>query len=197
MKFGLIKPSLYYQPPLDLLRDDFSGLKFWLHLDVIMMEAALNLARQGAVTGEIPVGAVLVNDGKIIGQGYNRPISTHSPTAHAEIVALNDACKQLQNYRLPPQTTLYVTLEPCTMCFGALIHARVDRVVFGAYESKSGAAGSRLNLHEMDFYNHKIDVQAGLLACQCADVLSDFFKARRAAKKLAKINSSQNSNDSY
>lgn len=165
----------------------FRYCQFWSLDDVAMMQQALALAKQGAAAGEIPVGALLVHDGQIIGQGYNCPIGTHNPTAHAEIVALQDACARLNNYRLPKDTTLYVTLEPCTMCFGALIHARVTRVVYGASEPKSGAVGSRLSLHQMDFYNHHIAVQNGLLACECSQVLSNFFKQRRKDKRSEKL----------
>ncbi|MDO5651896.1 MAG: tRNA adenosine(34) deaminase TadA [Moraxella sp.] len=148
-----------------------------------MMKYALQLAMQGAADGEVPVGAVLVCDGQIIGKGYNRPISTHDATAHAEIVAIRQACKVLDNYRLPADCTLYVTLEPCTMCFGAMVHARVGRVVFGAYEPKAGVMTSQLSLPTMTFYNHQISVQGGLLGHDCGALLSAFFRGRRVSKK--------------
>lgn len=166
---------------------NFSSLKFWSPVDVAMMNHALALARRGAERGEIPVGAVVVHDGQILGEGFNCPISTHDPTHHAEIVALRQACQRVQNYRLPIGGTLYVTLEPCTMCFGSLIHARVSRVVFGAYEPKAGAVVSQLTLAKEPFYNHVITIQGGLLANESSMMLSQFFKQRRADKKKAKI----------
>lgn len=165
---------------------DFSALNFWSLFDVAMMNHALALAKVGAKLGEIPVGAVVVCDGQIIGEGYNCPINTQDPTAHAEIVAIRQACARVQNYRLPPDSTLYVSLEPCTMCFGSLIHARVSRVVFGAYEPKAGAVVSQLSLPQHDFYNHAITIQGGLLANQSSAILSGFFKQRRAQKRLQK-----------
>ncbi|HAO59981.1 MAG TPA: tRNA adenosine(34) deaminase TadA, partial [Psychrobacter sp.] len=119
----------------------------------------------------------------IIGEGFNQPILSCDPTSHAEIVALREACKGLQNYRLPPNTTLYVTLEPCTMCLGALIHARLARLVFATQEPRAGMVGSQLNLAEMDFYNHKIEVNSGLLQPESQKILKYFFKARRNKKK--------------
>lgn len=171
---------------------NFSSLTFWSPTDVVMMNHALALARRGAELGEIPVGAVVVHDGQILGEGFNCPISTHDPTHHAEIVALRQACQQVQNYRLPIGSTLYVTLEPCTMCFGSLIHARVSRVVFGAYEPKAGVVVSQLTLAKEPFYNHVINIQGGLLANESSIMLSQFFKQRRADKKKAKIESRLN-----
>lgn len=165
---------------------DFGTLTFWSSFDVLMMSHALSLARQGARHGEVPVGAVVVADGQIIGQGYNCPINTNDPTAHAEIVAIRQACQALNNYRLPPNSTLYVTLEPCTMCFGALIHARVGRLVFGTHEPKAGIIISQMSLPDQSFYNHAIQIQGELLKTDCSAVLSDFFKKRRAAKKKTK-----------
>lgn len=162
---------------------DFRQSTFWSKTDVLMMKRALALAQHGANVGEVPVGAVITHNDSIIGTGYNCPISTNDPTAHAEIVALRSACQQLQNYRLPAGSTLYITLEPCTMCLGALIHARVNRVVFGAYEPKAGAAHSQLKLQQMPFYNHTLMIQGGLLAKDSATLLSTFFKARRAVKQ--------------
>ncbi len=165
---------------------NFSLLKFWSPIDVVMMKHALTLAKIGAERGEIPVGAVVVHDGQILGEGFNCPIGTHDPTHHAEIVALRQACQRVQNYRLPVGSTLYVTLEPCTMCFGSLVHARVSRVVFGAYEPKAGAVVSQLKLATEPFYNHVVAIQVGLLANESSALLSDFFKKRRGEKKKLK-----------
>lgn len=156
---------------------------FWSCQDVKWMKQALKIAEQGAMLGEVPVGAVLVHEQQIIGQGFNEPIGRHDATAHAEIVALRDACKRLKNYRLPLQTTLYVTLEPCTMCIGALIHARVDRVIYAASEPRAGMAGSQMNLPVQPFYNHSIQVSSGLCRIHSSQMLKAFFRARR---KLAK-----------
>lgn len=165
---------------------NWQHLKFWTRFDVQMMRQAIAYAKQAAANGEIPVGAVLAHQGQVLGAGFNCPISTHNPTAHAEIVALKHACEQLQNYRLPKDTTLYVTLEPCTMCFGALIHARVTRIVFAALEPKSGALGSQMDLSKMDFYNHSVSVSEGLLQHECSELLSDFFRQRRRQIKQQK-----------
>ena len=159
---------------------------FWSMGDVQMMDRALEIAKQGARLGEIPVGAVVVHEGRILGEGYNCPITTQDPTAHAEIVAVRRACERLNNYRLPKGSVLYVTLEPCTMCFGALIHARVSRVVFGAFEPKAGAVVSQLTLPNQAFYNHSLDIQGGLLAGKSSALLSGFFKQRRQEKRAAK-----------
>jgi tRNA(Arg) A34 adenosine deaminase TadA len=147
------------------------------------MGLALSLAQQAATIGEVPVGAVLVKDGEILGQGYNCPISTDDPTAHAEIVALRNASQRLGNYRLPA-TTMYVTLEPCTMCVGALVHARIERLVFGAFEPKAGVICSQNKLLETDYLNHNIAVTAGVLSNQCATILTEFFFS--ATKKIIK-----------
>jgi tRNA(adenine34) deaminase len=146
--------------------------------DEAWMGLALSLAQQAASLGEVPVGAVLVKDGEVVGQGYNRPISTNDPTAHAEIAALRDAGQRLGNYRLPG-TTLYVTLEPCTMCAGALIHARIERLVFGAFEPKAGVVYSQNKLLQADYLNHNIDVTAGVLSDECSSIVSEFFSQRR------------------
>lgn len=143
------------------------------------MKRALMLAQQAAGHGEVPVGAIIVRDGRVIGEGYNQPISSNDPTAHAEIIALRDAANNENNYRLPG-TTLFVTIEPCTMCVGAMIHARVDTVVFGAREPKAGALLSNLQLHLQDHYNHRLKVVEGVLERECSLVMSDFFKSRRA-----------------
>jgi len=143
------------------------------------MRRALALAERAAAVGEVPVGAVLVRAGAVIGEGYNRPIGGCDPTAHAEIVALRAAAAAEQNYRLPA-TTLYVTLEPCTMCVGALLHARVERVVFAASEPRAGALGSQLNLADCDHYNHRLEAVGGLLAEPASELLRGFFRARRS-----------------
>lgn len=154
--------------------------------DLHWMQCAYQLADKAAALGEVPVGAVIVRNGVIIGQGFNQPISSCDPTAHAEVVALRDAAANEQNYRLV-DSTLYVTLEPCTMCVGALIHARVQRVVFGASEPKAGAMMSRAKLHEADYLNHHIDMKVGVLASECSHQLSAFFERRRAEKRAAKL----------
>jgi tRNA(adenine34) deaminase len=152
--------------------------------DEAFMRVALDLARQAAQAGEVPVGAVVVKDGQIIGRGYNAPISRHDPSAHAEIAALRDAAQQIGNYRLV-DCELFVTLEPCVMCVGAMFHARVGRVVFGARDPKTGAAGSIFNLFAETRLNHHARIHGGVLAEECGKVLSDFFAARRAAQRNA------------
>ncbi len=146
------------------------------------MRAALELARQAAQAGEVPVGAVVVKDGEIVGRGSNAPISRHDPSAHAEMVALRDAAQRLGNYRLVG-CELYVTLEPCVMCVGAMFHARIARVVFGAHDPKTGAAGSVFNLFAETRLNHHARTHGGVLAEECGKVLSDFFAMRRAQQK--------------
>ncbi len=143
------------------------------------MQLALTLADRAAAEGEVPVGAVLVLNDAVIGEGWNRPIGTHDATAHAEIKALREAGQRLGNYRLPG-TTLYVTLEPCVMCAGAIIHARVDRVIFGAPDPKAGACGSVFELLPSNSrFNHRTDCRGGVLAEDCAEILRAFFRARR------------------
>ncbi len=142
------------------------------------MRHALGLAEQAGREGEVPVGAVLVKDDKIVGEGWNRPIQLNDPSAHAEIQALRSAGARIANYRLC-DTTLYVTLEPCTMCAGAIMHARVARVVFGTFDPKSGAAGSVFNVLNSNLYNHSVEITAGVLEDQCASLLTDFFRSRR------------------
>ena len=146
--------------------------------DEIWMQRALELARQGAEVGEVPVGAVLVRDDQVLGEGFNQPIIAHDPTAHAEVVALRAAAEAEQNYRLPG-STLYVTLEPCTMCFGALVHARVARLVYAASEPRAGVCVSQLQLPQVDFYNHKLLVEGGLMEAESAVMLKAFFAVRR------------------
>jgi tRNA(adenine34) deaminase len=150
--------------------------------DEVFMRAALDLARQAAQAGEVPVGAVVVKDGRIIGRGSNAPISRHDPSAHAEIAALRDAAQYLGNYRLV-DCELFVTLEPCVMCVGAMFHARIARVVFGAHDPKTGAAGSVFNLFAETRLNHHARIHGGVLADECSKVMSDFFAARRAQQK--------------
>lgn len=142
------------------------------------MQYALNLATQAQSQGEVPVGAVLIKDKKLIGEGFNRSISTNDPTAHAEILALRMACQHEKNYRLP-NTTLYVTLEPCIMCAGAIIHSRIERVVFASKEPKTGAAGSCFDIFNTQQLNHYVHSEHGLLAEQSTALLQDFFKSRR------------------
>ncbi|WP_410211629.1 tRNA adenosine(34) deaminase TadA [Aquirhabdus sp.] len=147
--------------------------------DHIWMTAALNLAKRAAELGEVPVGALLVHDGQIIGEGFNQPITLNDPTAHAEICALRDACQRLKNYRLPQDVTLYVTLEPCTQCVGALIHGRVSRVIYAADEPRAGSLVSARQLLSDGFYNHKFTFVGGLLAEESGALLKSFFKLRR------------------
>lgn len=150
--------------------------------DEFFMREALALARQAETMGEVPVGAVVVKDGRIIGRGCNAPISRHDPSAHAEMTALRDAALQLGNYRLVG-CELFVTLEPCVMCVGAMFHARIARVVYGARDPKTGAAGSVLNLFEAERLNHHARIEGGVLADECGRVLSDFFARRRREQK--------------
>ena len=146
--------------------------------DIQYMEEALQLARKAETSGEVPVGAVLVADGEIIGRGSNAPISLSDPTAHAEIQALREAAGYSKNYRLK-DATLYVTLEPCPMCAGAMVHARVERLVYGCSDPRSGAAGSVFNIVQADELNHRLDVAHGVLEDKCRDLLQTFFRARR------------------
>lgn len=149
-----------------------------LHSHEYWMRRALKLAGHAADAGEVPVGAVVVKDNQLVGEGYNQPIVHADPTAHAEIVAVRDACRRLGNYRLPG-CTLYVTIEPCTMCVGALIHARIDQLVFGALEPKAGAVCSQLKLLDQDHYNHYFEWQGDVLAEEARELISSFFYAKR------------------
>jgi len=149
--------------------------------DPHFMQVALEQARLGAEQGEVPVGAVLVQDGEIIGRGFNCPISTSDPSAHAEMVAIRAAALAVDNYRLPG-STLYVTLEPCSMCAGLIVHSRIQRVVYGATEPKAGVAISRGEFFSQAFLNHRVLVEGGVLAEECGAVLSEFFRARRQAR---------------
>jgi len=142
------------------------------------MTRALELAREAEAHGEVPVGAVVVHDGRIVGEGWNRPIGSNDPTAHAEMIALRAAAAALGSYRLL-ETTLYVTLEPCPMCAGAMVHARVRRLVFAAVDPRAGAAGTVFNIVQHPSLNHRIECTAGVLATECAEQLRSFFVARR------------------
>ncbi len=142
------------------------------------MQRALDLARYAEAAGEVPVGAVVVLNGEVIGEGWNQPIVTHDPSAHAEMVALRAAARQIKNYRLTG-ATLYVTLEPCAMCAGAIVHARIARVVYGAADPKAGAAGSVFSLLDSERLNHRAEVVGGVLAGECGEILRMFFQSRR------------------
>ena len=152
--------------------------------DASFMGLALDLARQAGAAGEVPVGAVVVLDGEVVGRGWNQPIGRHDPTAHAEVMALRDAAERLGNYRLPG-CRLYVTLEPCAMCAGAIMHARISHVFFGARDPKTGVAGSVIDLFAEARLNHHAEIAGGLLAEQCGRLLSEFFAARRGKTEFA------------
>lgn len=147
-------------------------------VDQGFMQAALAQAQLAAVAGEAPVGAVLVSGGEIVAAGHNRSVSDNDPSGHAEIVVLREAGKRLGNYRLV-DATLYVTLEPCAMCVGAIVQARIARLVFGAYDQKAGALGSAIDLSDSRAFNHRFEIQGGMLAEDCTAILQDFFAARR------------------
>jgi len=142
------------------------------------MRIAIEEANLAMDKNEVPVGAVLVKNDKLIAQAHNKPITKNDPTAHAEIQLLRKAGEQQKNYRLP-ESTLYVTLEPCTMCFGAMVHARIDKIVYGASDPKTGVCGSRMNLNEENFFNHKISITSGILEKESSELLKLFFKSRR------------------
>jgi tRNA(adenine34) deaminase len=148
------------------------------NIDHYWMNHALSLARRAEETGEVPVGAVIVIENEMIGEGWNQPISTSDPTAHAEIIALRQAAKQISNYRLLG-ATLYVTLEPCAMCAGAMLHSRIKRLVFGATDPRTGAAGSIVNLLTPGIFNHSLEYTGGLMSNECSEILKTFFQARR------------------
>lgn len=162
-----------------------------VYTDEYWMQFAYEQAALAAKQQEIPVGAVIVSQNRIIGRGFNAPISLNDPTAHAEIVALRDACQHIKNYRLPDDAVLYVTLEPCTMCVGALVHSRVSRVVFGAYESKAGSLVSARQLLNSGYYNHIFKFDSGCMQEACSAQLSEFFKMRREQKRLLKLEQKQ------
>ncbi|MEE4222231.1 tRNA adenosine(34) deaminase TadA [Pseudomonas viridiflava] len=153
--------------------------------DQYFMREALALAAQGALLGEVPVGAVVVQNGEIIGRGYNCPISGSDPSAHAEMVAIREAAKAVNNYRLPG-STLYVTLEPCSMCAGLIVHSRVARVVYGALEPKAGIVQSQGQFFTQGFLNHRVLFEGGVLGEECSGMLSEFFRLRRTAKDAEK-----------
>jgi tRNA(adenine34) deaminase len=146
--------------------------------DIEYIRRALKLAHAAAEIGEVPIGSVIVKDDYIIAEGANRSITDHDPTAHAEIIALRNAGKQFSNYRLP-DLTLYVTLEPCIMCMGAIIHARIRRLVFGAYDPKTGAAVSCYTIGSDDILNHQLDITGGICETECSELLKDFFRNKR------------------
>lgn len=150
------------------------------------MQLAYEQAATAATQGEIPVGAIIVSQQKIIGQGFNAPISLNDPTAHAEIQAIRQACQNIQNYRLPEDAVMYVTLEPCTMCVGALVHARIQKVIFGATEPKAGSLISQRQLLTQGYYNHIFAFEGGCLSDACSKQLSEFFKYRREQKRQNK-----------
>ena len=162
--------------------------------DLHWMQYALQLADKAEQSGEIPVGAVLVKEGLVLGEGWNQSIQLNDPSAHAEMIAIRQAAEKIGNYRLL-DCTLYVTLEPCAMCAGLLVHSRVKRLVFGAKDAKTGAAGSVLDIVRHPVLNHQLDVQDGALAQQCADKLSAFFRRRRAEQKALKQQEKQKSNE--
>ncbi len=162
--------------------------------DAIYMRQAISQARNAWALGEVPVGAVIVKNGEVIATGFNQPIGTHDPTAHAEIMALRAASAILGNYRLPG-CELYVTLEPCTMCSGAMMHARLARVVYGARDPKTGACGSIVNLFEQERLNHHTEVVGDVLAEECAMLLKEFFADRRNAVRRNGIASPEHNDD--
>ena len=149
-----------------------------VELDRQFMQQALEQAGLAALAGEVPVGAVIVRDGQVIARAFNQPITNHDPSAHAEMLALRQAALAEENYRLPG-TTLYVSLEPCTMCAGAMLHARVDRIVYGAADPKTGAAGSVLDVFSSKQLNHQTVIEGGVMGQECGQLLRDFFKERR------------------
>lgn len=150
--------------------------------DVYFMQLALKQAKLAAELDEVPVGAVVVLKNEVIASSHNQQIQSNNPTAHAEVMALEEAAKHQKNYRLPG-CTLYVTLEPCLMCVGAMVHARIDRLVYGAADPKTGMAGTVDNLIEQAYHNHQVVCHGGVMARECGQVLQDFFKAKRLAKK--------------
>ncbi|NMP31078.1 tRNA adenosine(34) deaminase TadA [Thalassotalea sp. M1531] len=170
---------------INTLSPEFSAL------DHKFMSRAIELAQIAESHNEIPVGAVVVYHGEIIGEGYNRSIMDNDPSAHAEMMAIRQAGKNIANYRLI-DCTLYVTLEPCPMCAGLLVHSRIDKVIFATKDEKTGAAGSVFNLTQHEKLNHQINVNEGLMQAECATMLSNFFKRRRKEIKAAKQAAKQN-----
>ncbi len=153
-----------------------------MNQDEHFMQAAIEQAKLADQLNEVPVGAVVVLDGEIIGRGFNQPITAHDPTAHAEVMALRDAAKKVENYRLV-NADLYVTVEPCTMCSGAIVHSRIRRLIYGTTEPKAGVAQSQDHIFSKAYFNHQVDVTSGVLAQTCTDVIQAFFKRRREEKK--------------
>ena len=150
------------------------------------MAQAIIEAQKADAKNEVPVGAVVVLDGEVIGRGFNQPISSSDPCAHAEVIALRDAAKNIQNYRLA-DATLYVTIEPCTMCAGAIVHSRVAKLVYGATEPKAGVVESQEVIFEKPYFNHQLEVEAGVMAEECTGVIQAFFKRRREERKAEKL----------
>ncbi len=174
------------KPPLPMVTAEPAELlAAQQQLDIYWMQYALKLADKAEQAGEIPVGAVLVKDNQVLGEGWNLSICQHDPSAHAEMLAIRQAASQVQNYRLL-DTTLYVTLEPCAMCAGLLVHSRIKRLVFGAFDAKTGAAGSVVDLVRHPVLNHQLVVESGVLAAECGAKLSAFFQRRRREHKAAK-----------
>ncbi len=151
-------------------------------VDLAFMHIALEQAHQAALMGEVPVGAVLVRGESLLAAACNQPIATNDPTAHAEILAIREAAEKIGNYRLI-DTTLYVTLEPCIMCMGAILHARIQRLVFGALDPKTGAAQSRYSIGVDGLLNHRLEITGGVLGAECSRILKDFFKERRGGRQ--------------
>jgi tRNA(adenine34) deaminase len=170
---------------LDMTEAMVSHMTVQEERDQYWMQYALALADKAEQAGEIPVGAVLIKDEQVIGEGWNMSICQHDPSAHAEMLAVRQGAQQLQNYRLL-DTTLYVTLEPCAMCAGLLVHSRIGRLVFGAFDAKTGAVGSVMNLVQHPVLNHQLAVTGGVLAAECGAKLSEFFRQRRKQHKLQK-----------
>ncbi len=154
------------------------------------MQEALLEAKRAYQIGEVPIGAVIVKEGRVIARGHNRSIIDHDPTAHAEIVAIRNACQVIGNYRLTG-TQLYVTLEPCMMCAGSFIHARIDHIIYGAGDSRNGALVTNINLNEIEAFNHKVIITPHILEEECRTLLKNFFKERRAAAKAARTDNNE------
>jgi len=161
---------------------DTASFNSQAEIDSFWMQQALDIAKEAGQQGEVPVGAVIIDSNGILFKADNSPIRSHDPTAHAEILAIRQASSHLKNYRIPA-TTLYVTLEPCIMCMGAMIHARISRLVYGASDPKTGAASSIYNIGSDNRLNHDIEITSGILADQCGALLKDFFKNRRTTRK--------------
>lgn len=157
-----------------------------LNHDTLWMSRALTLAQRAAELGEVPVGAVLIHEQNLLAESWNQPISSHDPTAHAEIMALRQAAHKLSNYRLTG-STLYVTLEPCAMCAGAMIQARIQRLVYGAGDSRNGACGTVFNVLQNPVLNHQVDIAQGILASECSQLLRGFFRRRRKQKQQTQL----------